>query len=135
MELTARVAVKAQFCECDPMGVVWHGNYLRYFEQARVALMESINYSYRKMAESGYSWPIIDTRIKFIKPVVCDQTVVVRATLGEYEYRLRIDYEIRDSVSGARLTRGYTTQVAVDMKTGEMCFATPKALLEQLKAR
>jgi acyl-CoA thioester hydrolase len=50
----------------------------------------------------------------------------------EWEQRLRIEYVITDAVSGARLSKGSTTQVAVNIATGEMCFASPPILLEKL---
>ena len=52
------------------MGVTWHGNYFRYLERARCRLLEKIGYGYRTMIESGYSWPIVDTRVKFTRTTV-----------------------------------------------------------------
>ena len=49
----AEVVLTVSFHDCDPMGVVWHGNYFRFFEVAREALLRSINYSYGEMAASG----------------------------------------------------------------------------------
>jgi acyl-CoA thioester hydrolase len=61
-----------------------------------------------------------------------EQRIVVRASIVEYESRLRIAYEIRDAGSGRRLTRAHTDQVALDMESGEMCYASPPVLLEKL---
>jgi hypothetical protein len=57
---SAEIALKIQFYDLDPMQVVWHGNYARYFEQARCALLDSIGYNYPEMKASGYAWPVID---------------------------------------------------------------------------
>ena len=54
------------------------------------------------------------------------------ARLKEYEYRLRIDYEIVDAASGVRLCKGYTIQVAVEQASGEMRLASPEILLQKL---
>jgi acyl-CoA thioester hydrolase len=56
---------------------------------------------------------------------------VVRATLLESEYRLKIAYEIHDE-KGEKLTKGYTTQVAVDASSGELCVGSPNVLIERL---
>ena len=120
------------FHDVDAMGVVWHGNYFRYFEVAREALLKQFDYGYRKMRDSGYSWPIIDTRVKYIAPLYFEQKVRVNARIDEYENRLRIVYTIFDAVSGKRTTKGYTIQVAVDEKNGEMCFVSPPVLFEKL---
>ena len=79
-----------------------------------------------------YAWPVIDMRIRYIKPVRFGQRVMVKATLREWENRLLIDYLVSDRESGQRLTKGTTVQVAVDMSNGEMCFVSPPVLFERL---
>ena len=133
IDLSVEKQVKIPFQDVDVMGVVWHGNYLRYFEEARAELLDKIDYGYLEMRNSGYSWPVVDVRIKYIKPLLLQQTVVVIATLLEHECRLKIGYEIRDAISGERLTKGYTIQVAVDINSREMCFTTPRVLCEKLR--
>ena len=130
--LSVDIELIIPFHDADAMGVVWHGNYFRYFEVAREALLKQFDYGYRKMRDSGYSWPIIDTRVKYIAPLYFEQKVRVNARIDEYENRLRIVYTIFDAVSGKRTTKGYTIQVAVDEKNGEMCFVSPPVLFEKL---
>ena len=60
------------------------------------------------------------------------QRIVVTAGIKEFEHRLRIAYLITDAASGRRMTRGSTVQVAVDMATNEVCFASPRILLDKL---
>jgi acyl-CoA thioester hydrolase len=60
------------------------------------------------------------------------QRIKVTATLREWEYRLSIDYLVSDAVSGARLTKGNTIQVAVDMQTKELCLMSPPVLFDKL---
>ena len=132
-ELVATVEISVPFQDCDPAGVAWHGNYFRYFDTARCALLEQIDYSYRQMAESGYMWPIIDTRVKYVHAVSYDHVIQVTARLVEWEYRLKIEYEVHDE-QGRRVTKGYTIQVAVDQGTGELYIGSPPALAERLEA-
>jgi acyl-CoA thioester hydrolase len=132
-QLFAEVEVRIPFQDADPAGVVWHGNYFRYFDTARCALLESIDYSYRQMAESGYLWPIVDTRVKFIQALKYDQRVRVHASLVEWEYRIKIAYTIYDESENC-VTEGYTVQVAVDAKSGELCIGSPPTLLGRLES-
>src|SRR3954464_10157171 len=99
--ISAEVSIQAQFYDLDPMQIVWHGNYARFLEQARCALLDKIGYNYPDMAESGTGWPIVDMRIKYIRSIRFAQTIRVRATLAEYENRIRIDYRILDEATGA----------------------------------
>ena len=129
---SASITLRIPFNDVDPMQVAWHGNYFRYMEQARCELLRQIDYGYREMEASGFAWPIIDTRMKYIAPLRFDQLVRVEARISEYENRLRIDYEFFDVASGARTSKGYTIQVAVAMPSGEMRLASPPILLQKL---
>ena len=79
--LTATVSVTVPYQDADPAGVAWHGNYFRYFDLARCALLEIFDYGYERMAESGYVWPVVDTRVRYIRPIYYHQKIAIRATL------------------------------------------------------
>lgn len=131
-DFTAEVALSPAFHDVDVMEIVWHGHYVKYFEIARCALLQSFDYDYPQMRASGYAWPIVDLRSKYVRPARYGQALVVRATLVEWENRLKIDYQVRDADTGEVLTRASSIQVAVDLATGEMCFASPQVLFEKL---
>lgn len=131
--ISVAVTIKAQFYDLDPMQVVWHGNYARFFEEARCALLDRIGYNYPQMSESGYLWPIVDMRTKFVRPVRFAQDIRVTATLQEYENRLRIAYRITDAATGEVLTKGETIQVAVVAASEELCLECPPALTERVR--
>ena len=101
---------------------------------ARSALLDGIGYNYRQMADSGYLWPIVDARIKYIRPTTFGQRLRVTATLAEYENRLKIAYTITDVASGDVVTEATTTQVAVHRERGEMSFVSPPVLIDKVKA-
>jgi len=128
----ARVEIEIPFYDLDSVNIVWHGNYPKYFELARCALLEKFDYGYEAMRASGFIWPIIDLQIRYVKPLKFKQRITVDAVLKEWEYRLKIDYVIRDALTQARLTKGTTTQVAVDMHTRELCLISPPILIERL---
>lgn len=131
-QLQKGVEILVPFHDVDSMNIVWHGNYAKYLEIARCELLDQINYGYKDMVKSGYAWPVIDMHIRYPRPVRFGQVIVVEAKIVEYANRLVIDYVIRDKKTGERLTKARTTQVAVDMSTGEMLLASPNVLLERL---
>ena len=128
----AEVEMQVQFFDLDPMQIVWHGNYVKYLEVARCALLDKIGYNYEQMRESGYMWPIIEMNLRYAGPAAFGQRLLLRAEIVEWENRLRIDYLVSDAASGKRLNRASTTQVAVDLSNGEMCFVSPPVLFEKL---
>jgi len=131
--ISAEVIIRIQFYDLDPMRVVWHGNYPRFLEQARTALFDKISFGYREMAESKFVWPVVDMRIKYVRPINLDQTIKVSATLVEYENRLKTNYVITDAATGEVLTKAHTIQVTVDRESRELLFETPPALVEKVR--
>ncbi|MGA0608995.1 acyl-CoA thioesterase [Caldimonas sp. KR1-144] len=131
-DLSCEVEIVPAFHDLDPMDIVWHGNYARYFEIARCALLDRFDYGYVRMKESGYAWPIVELRQKFIRPATFGQKLLVRAEITEWENRLRMNYLIRDAATGHKIHQATSTQVAVDMRTREMCFVCPPVLWERL---
>lgn len=130
--LVHEVELSPAFHDLDPMHIVWHGRYAQYLEIARSALMQRFDYDYPQMKASGYAWPIVDLHLKYVRPAEYGMKLVVRAAITEYENRLKVEYRIRDAVSGKVLTKGHTLQVAVRWETGEMQFVCPPVLWERL---
>ena len=130
--LTHEVEIEIPFHDCDPMNVVWHGNYPRYLEVARCELLRLFDYDYPQMMESGYAWPIVDMQIKYVASAIFTQKIKVTAHLKEFENRLKIDYIITDAITNKRITKATTTQVAVKISTKEMQFASPAVIVDKL---
>ncbi|MBS1228775.1 MAG: thioesterase superfamily protein [Proteobacteria bacterium] len=132
-KLTICIDVEVPFHDVDAMNVAWHGHYVKYFELARCALLRRFDYDYPQMQASGYLWPIVECSLKYVRPARYSQRLRVEATLVEYENRIKIAYLIRDAASGERLTKGHTTQVAVDADSGELQFVSPAVVFAKLE--
>lgn len=127
--LSVDVPLKAEFYDVDSMKVVWHGNYIKFYEQARCVLLDLIGYNYNEMEEFGIAWPVVKLDVKYIQPIIFGQEFMVKATLEEYENRLKIRYLIYDPSTGAPLNKGMTIQMAVDMNKGESLLVSPDHLV------
>ncbi len=130
--LSCEIEVTPAFYDIDVMEIVYHGNYVRYLELARSALLAKFDYDYPRMRDSGYGWPVVDMRLKYVRSAVFGQKLLIKASITEWENRLRIDYVIRDALTGQKINTAYTLQVAVNMQTREMCFVCPPVLWECL---
>ncbi len=126
--------IEVPFFDVDAMQIVWHGHYVKYLEMARCAFLSAIQYDYREMGVQGFSWPIVQLHVKYVKPAVFGQKIRVDLAVVEIESCLRIDYTLVDVASGAKLTQASTTQVAVSLATGEMQFQTPDSWLNAIRA-
>lgn len=133
--LGAEVEIRVPFYDVDSINVVWHGHYVKYLEEARCELLDSLGYGYDAMRASGYVWPVIDLQLRYAHAAQFGQRLVVRAELVEWEHRLKINYLIRDAASGQRLTRASSVQVAVCMATREMQLASPAAFVDAVRRK
>ncbi|MEI6895100.1 MAG: acyl-CoA thioesterase [Colwellia sp.] len=131
--LNTSVDIEIPFHDCDPMNVVWHGNYPRYFEVARCQLLRLFDYDYTDMMASGYLWPIVDMRLRYVGSAMFGQVITVSASLVEYEHRIKMNYLITDKKTGKKLTKGYTVQAAVSIDSNELQFESPTILIEKLQ--
>ncbi|WP_095162127.1 thioesterase family protein [Pseudomonas sp. Irchel 3F5] len=122
--------VLVPFFDVDSMLVVWHGHYVKYLEVARCALLDHLDHNYLQMQASGFAWPVIDLQLRYMRGATFGQRLNVRASLVEWENRLKINYLISDAATGERMTRASSVQVAVEIASGEMQLASPQVMLD-----
>jgi acyl-CoA thioester hydrolase len=124
---------KVAFYELDPMQIVWHGNYYKYFEDARSGLLRQAGLDLHDFyLSSNCVFPIIKTATKHIFPLRYGDAFICRATVAECKEKLVIDFEIRLKEGGRVCVKGRTEQVAVQMPEGEMQFELPAAIRSAL---
>ncbi|MDR2486023.1 MAG: acyl-CoA thioesterase [Treponema sp.] len=131
--LTAEIEFTVEFYDVDSMGIVWHGNYIKYFEKARCALLNRIGYGYTDMKTSGYAFPVTGISLKYIRSFKFGDKILARAILDEYENCLRIRYELINSETGVICTKGVSTQMAVNTATGDSCFTCPQIFIGKVE--
>ncbi len=133
MTISSESKVRVEFYDVDSMDVVYHANYVKYLEVARCDLLDKIGYGYNQMRATNYVFPVTTLNVKYIRSLKFEQTATVRATLVEWENRIKIKYEILDP-DGALVTKAETTQMAVKVPQTEACFVCPKELTDRVEA-
>ncbi len=132
IRIKATTIIEAQFYDLDPMNIVWHGNHVRFLELARCELLNQIGYGYKEMRLSGYSWPVVDLRVRYYRPITFGQKVAIHTQFAEWKSRLKLTYQMADAEDGSKVARAHTVQVAVSLDTKEMLWETPRILHEKL---
>lgn len=130
---SCEIKLTVPFHDLDPMQVVWHGNYMKYFEIARTALFDKFNielYSYFK--KTSYLFPIIKTYTKHIIPLRHRNEFICKATLVDAHVKIIIDFEIRLVDNGKICTKGRSEQVAVKFPDMEMMLKIPDDIRKSL---
>ncbi len=110
------VTVRVRYQETDAMGVVYHGNYLTWFEIARTDWTRAHGFAYRDVEARGLLLPVVDVAIQYKHPARYDDEVVVRCRIKEFgAVRLSFEYEIARADDPDRLlVSGTSTHVWVD---------------------
>jgi acyl-CoA thioester hydrolase len=121
------IDIPIRFAECDPYGVVWHGHYVLYLEQAREALTGRFGFTAARALEMGYRVPVTRMEVNYRLPAKADQRIRVTARLRDPSVaRFVMDYEIRDE-PGRLLASAVTEQVVVNAQ-GELLLTMPAGL-------
>jgi acyl-CoA thioester hydrolase len=94
--IRSTVEVTVRYAETDMMGIVYHANYLPWFEVGRTTLLKEIGVPYKKLEEEGFRLPVLETSAKYLRPAVYDDTLVIQTTVSERPLlRIRLEYEVR----------------------------------------
>jgi acyl-CoA thioester hydrolase len=132
--ISAAVEVTVPFHDVDLAGVVWHGHYIKYLENARWAVMDRIGFGLDAMLGSGFLWPIVGVQVKYVRAARYGDRLRVQASLVEWETQLKLNYLILDCKDEARVGRAQTVQVAVEKQTGVLQLASPACLVDRVRA-
>lgn len=130
-----RLQVRVRYSETDQMGVVYHGNYLPYFEIGRVEWLRSQGISYKSMEENGVALPIVNININYKKPARYDDVLTV-ITSFKNQTSVKIEFACRiENEKGELLTTADFVLVFVAIKTGKPILppASIKAIIEKLE--
>ena len=111
--IQSRAEVTVRYAETDMMGVVYHGNYLPWFEIGRTTLLKEMGLPYRKLEEQGYRLPVLEVSAKYFRPAVYDDTVTVITKLHDRPLlRIRLEYEVMRG--DELLATGFTVHAFID---------------------
>lgn len=112
-----RCEMRTLYADTDRSQVVYHANYLRYFEFGRASLMRDFNYPYKQIEESGYIYPIIKTELNYFSPLYYDDLMYVHTRPTDIELvKLQFDYLITKADGGEICCTGLTKHCAVNEK-------------------
>lgn len=130
-KISSKIRIKVPFYDLDPMNIVWHGNYVKYLEEARCALFAKLNYTYYDMYDDNIMYPLAKMDFKFIKSAKFDDDLEIEATFKEFEPAIIIKYDIFSGED--KILSASTMQMGVNVKTGETIYNAPEKLLKAIE--
>ena len=125
--------VKAQPHHTDYAGVVWHGTYLTWMEEARVEYLRSIGIEFADLVAMGCDLPVVELSLRYHLPIHLGVSAIVKASLVESKgVRINWDYQIQSCDRQELFLTGKVILVAVDREKGKIMRQLPSQVQDAL---
>lgn len=117
--------IKVNFFDADPLGIVWHGNYLKYFEIARESFGRKYGLSYLEIKNHGFAVPIVETSTEHKYPLKYGDSAIIEVNfIDTNAAKLIFTYTITNT-DQKLICKGKTVQVFTDIENGELELIAP----------
>ncbi len=134
-ELSDRTEISVRFNEADPLGIVWHGHYVRYFEDGREAFGQKYGIGYLDFYAKGIVVPVVNIHCDFKRSLRYGERVVVETIYHPCEAaKMKFEYKLYNAETGILVATGASTQVFLDKETSALQLTNPP-YFEEWKAR
>lgn len=125
--------VKAHPHHTDYAGVVWHGTYLSWMEEARVECLRSIGIDYADLVALGCELPVVELSLRYHRSLRMGMTAVVKTRMAEMEgVRIHWDYQIQSADGQELYMTGRVTLVGIDREQGKIMRQLPSVVKDAL---
>ncbi|MBP5724077.1 MAG: acyl-CoA thioesterase [Bacteroidales bacterium] len=129
--LSMTIEHNVPFHNLDPMGVVWHGNYVAFMEEVREAFLEKYGLGYMTMRDKGFVEPVTNLTIDYKSSFTYGDTMVLQIIYKPtIKARLEFDYKFFRKSDGQLMTEASTTQHFVRIENKELQFSRPDFYIE-----
>lgn len=124
-------SVRVRYAETDQMGIVYHGNYVQYFEMGRIAWLRDLGISYKSMEENGIILPVISLQVNFKKSAKFDDLITVETKLKKRP-TVKIEFAYKIYNANRELLTEATTVLAFLDKETKRPIRCPDYILKKL---
>ena len=132
--LSYTTEVVVRFNEADPLGIVWHGHYVRYFEDGREAFGQAFGLSYLDVYKQGFSVPIVKVQCDYKKSLRYGDKMIIETTFTpSVAAKLLFSYKIFNASTRELVATGSTLQVFLDLEKEELQLVNPAFFAEWKK--
>jgi acyl-CoA thioester hydrolase len=133
MELTDRIEIRVRFGEVDSMRIVWHGNYLKYFEEGRESFGAKYNIGYLDVLKHNIMIPIVRTTCDHKKPLAYGDTAIVETHyINTESAKIQFEYKVYRKSDNEVVATGSSMQVFLTPE-GELFLTSPAFYIEWKK--
>jgi acyl-CoA thioester hydrolase len=125
-KLTTRVEIRVRFNEADPLGIVWHGHYIRYFEDGREDFGKQFGIGYLDFFDKGFVIPVVNVDCSFKRSLRYGDTVIVETSFIPCDAaKIRFEYRLFNKNNGELVATGSSVQVFLDREQSGLQLLNP----------
>ncbi len=133
-ELINRTEIQVRFNEADPLGIVWHGHYIRYFEDGREAFGNTHGLSYLDVYKKGFVIPVVSVQCDFKKSLrYGDRVIIETVYIPSKAAKMKFTYRLFNAASGDLVATGSSVQVFLDKEGSVLQLSNPSFFEEWKK--
>ena len=129
MEYTQEIRIL--YSDTDSYGVVWHGAYTKWFEAARVGLVEQMGLELEALENSGIVFPVVEMNIRYKSSAKMNERIIIKTNISEVKpLSVTFEHKVYEKNTNTLRVIAHTTIVVIDTKTGKMFRKMPEDMLE-----
>ena len=126
------IQLRVRYHDCDPLGIVYHGHYAKFFEIGRTEAMRKHGFSYKQLEEEGYAMPVVEMNIKYFRPARYDELMNIKTTIADFPEKNMVFHSEIYNQDNQMLTSSETTFVFVKKESLRRCHV-PHIVIDHLK--
>ena len=125
-KLSNRTEVLVRFNEADPLGIVWHGHYIRYFEDGREAFGNTHGLGYLDVYKQGFVIPIVSVHCEYKRSLRYGDRVIVETKYIPCEAaKMKFSYRLFNAATDELVATGTSVQVFLDKNESLLQLSNP----------
>ena len=115
------------YADTDAYGVVWHGAYTKWFEAARVGLVEELGLELEALENSGIVFPVVEMNIRYKSSAKMNERIVIKTNISELKpLSVTFEHKVYEQKTNTLRVIAHTSIVVIDTKTGKMFRKMPE---------
>ena len=124
--------IRVLYSDTDSYGVVWHGAYTKWFEAARVGLVEQLGLELEAIEKSGIVFPVVEMNIRYKSSAKMNERIIIKTNISEVKpLSVKFEHKVYEKSTNTLRVIAHTTIVVIDTKTGKMLRRMPEDMYEK----
>ena len=124
--------IRVLYSDTDSYGVVWHGAYTKWFEAARVGLVEQLGLELEALEKSGIVFPVVEMNIRYKSSAKMNERIIIKTNISEVKpLSVKFEHKVYEKNTNTLRVIAHTTIVVIDTKTGKMLRRMPEDMYEK----